>query len=362
MKKKTLYGVIALILAAAIVIVCGVGSSVNGKWFKNKDIQTWFKFWGQNSSQEETRAPWGGVVDGDGNEMNNEATYAMPAAMAFYSNSSDDISQSLLLASPSVTVTCTHNFELNNIKVDWSVEYPSGANATDIITVTPESDGSTRATVQCSAPFDTQITLKATLRGNTEKTATCAIDYVKRIERCNSISISGTDFEEEGGLSCSTVFGSGTITGQLKVRQVFYRLLDTFEEDVQSYLKFDIAFKSYSEGNLTLNKNTYENSYNAVGEVWAYDMFIKDFENYDEAHKNAIYFAWFAAYNNGKYLQNYRSIILLDVDIDVLYNGKTLQTFSETDYIEPRGYNYLNGETKGYSLAPDLDLNNGVIF
>ena len=70
----------------------------------------------------------------------------------------------------------------------------------------------------------------------------------------------------------------------------------------------------------------------------------------------------FASYNNGKYLQNYRSIILLDVDIDVLYNGKTLQTFSETDYIEPRGYNYLNGETKGYSLAPDLDLNNGVIF
>ena len=64
-------------------------------------------------------------MDGDGNEMNNEATYAMPAAMAFYSNSSDDISQSLLLASPSVTVTCTHNFELNNIKVDWSVEYPS---------------------------------------------------------------------------------------------------------------------------------------------------------------------------------------------------------------------------------------------
>lgn len=361
MAKKTLYGFIALIIAAAIVIVCGVGSSVNGKWFKNKDIQTWFKSWGQNSSQEETSAPWGGVVDGDGNEMNNEATYAMPAAMAFYSNSSDDVSQNLRFSSPAVTVTCSHNFELNNIKVDWSVEYPSGVNATDIITVTPESDGSTRATVQCSAPFDTQITLKATLRGNAQKTATCAIDYVKRIERCNFFSIEGTDFEEDGGLSCSAVFGSGTVTGQLKVRQVFYRLLDTFEEDVQSYLKFDIAFKSYCEGNLTLTKS-YENLYTAISGAWAYDMFIKDFENYDEAHKNAIYFAWRAAFTNGKYLQNQRSIILLDVDIDVLYNGKTLQTFSETDYTEPRGYNYLSGDTKGYSLEPDLDLNNGVIF
>lgn len=355
--KKLIIALACVVLAAVLTAVAAIGS----KGFTIKNPKNYFNNWGKPTTDTETRAPWGGVVDGDGNEMNNEATYAMPAAMAFYSNSSDDILQSPLLASPSVTVMCSHNFELNNIKVDWSVEYPSGANATDIITVTPESDGSTRATVQCSAPFDTQITLKATLRGNTEKTATCTIDYVKRIERCNFFSIEGTDFEEDGGLSCSPVFGSGTVTGQLKVRQVFYRLLDTFEEDVQSYLKFDIAFKSYGEGNLTLTKD-YENLYTAISGAWAYDMFIKDFENYDEAHKNAIYFAWRAAFTNGKYLQNQRSIILLDVDIDVLYNGKTLQTFSEIDYTEPRGYNYLSGDTKGYSLAPDLDLNNGVIF
>lgn len=142
--KKAIVAVVVVILAAVLTVVAAIGSL----GFTKKDFKTWFNNWGtaagNQNEQNETRTTWGGAVDGDGNEMNNKATYAMPATMAFYATVEEDIAQNLRLSSPSVMVTCSHNFEFNNIKVDWSVEYPSGASATDIITVTPASDGSKR--------------------------------------------------------------------------------------------------------------------------------------------------------------------------------------------------------------------------
>ncbi len=356
MTKGFMKGV-ATVLGVAILAgaVCAAGycsRNDDGKWFKNSDLASWH--W-SDKDKPQTQT-WGGVIDNVGNELNTETTYAMPAAMAFYSTTAPETAASLKLSSPSVTVTCSHNFEFNNIKVDWSIEYPSGASASDVVTVTPESDGSTRATVQCSAHFDTQITLKATLRGNTEKTATCTIDYIKRIDKLNNIYICGSDFDEDSGIGCTPTFSIGTISGNLTVSTVTYRLLDLFEDEVKSYLKFDIAFSNYIAHDLILN-----NSFESTGENFNYSMFIKNFDNYDEAHKNAIYYAWNAAFKNGNYTKNKRSNIILDVEIELLYNGNSIQTFAETDYIGTDNLaNQLCGEYYADGIAPDLTLNTNV--
>lgn len=42
-RVNIIIAVVTLVLAAVIIIVCGVGSS----WFTNSDIATWFDSWGK---------------------------------------------------------------------------------------------------------------------------------------------------------------------------------------------------------------------------------------------------------------------------------------------------------------------------
>lgn len=351
--KAIAIGVSALLIGATVT--AGVGSAKGGKPFQNPHIETWFNNWGKPAAQEQAQT-WGGVIDDVGNELNAETTYAMPAAMAFYSTISDDVAQNSRLSSPSVTVTCSHNFEFNNVYVDWSVEYPSGASAADIVTVTPTSDGSCTANVSCTAPagFDTQLTLKATLRGNEEKTATCTIDYIRRISTFNQISINGTDLDDNSGLSCYPIFGTGTVKGTLRVKSVTWNLTSDFENKVKSYLKFPIKFTYHQENDKILNDKYYDYD----GDTLTYSMFIENFDDYDQAHKNAIYYAWWTAYNSDNYKQY--SNVILDVEIELLYNGNVIQTYSESEYLGGASRNSLSGEVYGIDLAPDLTLNGNI--
>lgn len=226
-KSQTVIKVIAIWLALLAIAYVITSFALGGVWNPLK----WVK---RGKSQEKQAQTWGGVIDDVGNEMNAKATYDMPATMAFYTTTPTALAEQLNLSAPSVTVTCSHNFEYNNILVDWSIEYPSGASATDVVTVTPTSDGSLTANVSRSAPFDTQLTLKATLRGNPEKTATCTIDYVKRIDTFNNIAINATDFGDDSGISCNPVFGTGTIKGNLRIKEITWLLDSDFESVVQT--------------------------------------------------------------------------------------------------------------------------------
>lgn len=88
-----------------------------------------------------------------------------------------------------VTLTATVLPETATDKtVDWAVafvnpssEWASGKTVTDYVTVTPSSDGSTTATVQCLEDFGEQIVVTVTSRDNPEATAQCTVDFVKRI-------------------------------------------------------------------------------------------------------------------------------------------------------------------------------------
>ena len=65
-----------------------------------------------------------------------------------------------------------------NAQVDWSVEWGSGQSGivTEYIVVTPETDGSTSATVTCKQPFDGEIVIVCTTREG-GYIATCTVTF-----------------------------------------------------------------------------------------------------------------------------------------------------------------------------------------
>lgn len=68
----------------------------------------------------------------------------------------------------------------SNKKVDWSVSWADTSNTSNVsnyITVTPDSDGSTSATVTCKAAFTGNIVITATTRQNGYK-ADCIVAFV----------------------------------------------------------------------------------------------------------------------------------------------------------------------------------------
>lgn len=94
------------------------------------------------------------------------------------------------LAESAYTLTATvEPSNAVNKAVDWSVSFvnPSsswatGKTVTDYVTVTPTSDGALTATVQNLKAFGEQIKVTVTHRENENATASCMVDFAKRLE------------------------------------------------------------------------------------------------------------------------------------------------------------------------------------
>lgn len=85
-----------------------------------------------------------------------------------------------------LTATITPS-DAANKKVDWTVAFKNGSSTwasgktvTDYVTVTPTSDGSLTARVECKAAFGSQIVVTVTSRENRSASATCTADYQQR--------------------------------------------------------------------------------------------------------------------------------------------------------------------------------------
>lgn len=87
-----------------------------------------------------------------------------------------------------------------NQAMDWSVAFDdpgsvwaTGKTVTDYVTVTPTSDGALTANVECLQDFGEQIIVTVTSRDNAEATASCTVDYAKKITSLSSLVFTGTD-------------------------------------------------------------------------------------------------------------------------------------------------------------------------
>lgn len=201
--KNVIVAVVALILAAAIVIACGVGSS----WFTNSDIATWFNSWGKGEQteqpDEETPEEEGGMQIGEAEGSGISLMSAEIAAADYeeYGVSAQAENAFTLTA----TLTPADSYDKT---VDWSVRWQNsnsswakGKTVTDYVTVTPTSDGALTASVACLQDFGEKIEVVCTSRANENATATCVCDYAKRVE-----SFSITCEDGEGSANASMVF------------------------------------------------------------------------------------------------------------------------------------------------------------
>lgn len=105
------------------------------------------------------------------------------------------------LAESAVTLTATITpSDATYKQVDWSVRWKnasstwaSGKTVTEYVTVATTTDGAGTATVSCLKAFGEQIEVVATARDNTTRTATCTVDYRKRITGLTQINITDED-------------------------------------------------------------------------------------------------------------------------------------------------------------------------
>lgn len=81
--------------------------------------------------------------------------------------------------------------DATDVKVDWSIEWGettvswgsgSQGTVTDYVTVTPTSDGALTADVKCLDAFGTQAIVTASIRGRSDVSATCLVDFVQKYE------------------------------------------------------------------------------------------------------------------------------------------------------------------------------------
>lgn len=252
------------------------------------------------------------VTDENGEKLPSDETIPMPSALAFSSAAALDGETA---AYDSVTLTATVKPDTaTNKTVDWSVAFvnpssawASGKSATDYVTVTPTSDGSTTATVQCLKDFGEQIKITVTSRDNENAKASCTVDFRKRIvdlnlETADNYSIS----EEDKIITC------------LKLKDISYTV-DYLGGYTLVYSEFTIDDTSFDERALTVTiADSFYQALKVSGLTVAEDSLIVEKANF---YPWALGCLWLDGNSNtfvllgvGQYFNNYVTAIQAAVD------------------------------------------------
>ena len=258
-----------------------------------------------------------------------------------------------------------------NVPVKWSLEFvnpnstwASGKNVTDYVKIQPKSDFTRTVTLTNLAPFGEQIKLTATMDSDSDKTASCTIDYVKRLSGGLQTIYCFTDFGDDlyaGGQNYSPTEEVGTITGTVTNDSTYVSVESGFVTLLQSYLKFDITVVGYS----FTGKLKSEVAYNPSGKYYYVDItavddkgeaitcdyshFVKNWSSLTEAQKTAVKYAWWKAY------QTYGNNITIEVLLNYEYGGQRLGFIDGGSRTS-----YLSGECYG-DVAVDGSLVN-IVF
>ena len=177
-------------------------------------------------------------------------------------------------AETAYTLTATvYPVSASDKTVDWTIAWANaestwatGKTVTDYVTAQAQADGSTVCIVSCLQAFGEQIEVTVTSRANENATATCTLDYTKRLTNpmvfINGSAVSGylelesfyqdppegeTEGEDVPALQATVMEGVGTISDN--------RTYQWKVEYNQAFL--DVAYAALGES-VTINRTSYK--------------------------------------------------------------------------------------------------------
>ncbi|MDE6442782.1 MAG: hypothetical protein K2L12_08550 [Clostridia bacterium] len=314
---------------------------------------------------------WGGYVKPDtleviavsseGEAMREGCTYAMPDGITFFSARSA-VDDTELVTERKLVLTPTLSNEYIKGEFDWSLEYSadlapddnSGA-VEEHFTITPKDDGR-QAELTYTSKFNVPIELTVTLRG-TDSRATCVLSCMKDVQPRNLCWNMDSMYDELNFGAVFNVSENGIEMPEVSLTGVQISFNNDFMSEVQKYLKFNIVFTTahidYTNSPVTIpnledwNELEFDFKLN-------YSDFIKDFDNYDQAHKDAIYFAWHYVFNLSS-----TGYVNLEVNFCCSYLGQNLGNLNYSIY----DCGYLDVAPNDWkTVTPDVNLNGNWTF
>lgn len=375
--QKVAIVAIALLVAAIIAIICICNYSLLKKGDSDTDPD-------QTGGSKQVIA-----ISDVGEKLYDGGTYAMPKAMTIVAEAPVE---SNYAPDGEFTITATTdneyingNFDFTCYFMDDSDDWTDGKEASECIEITPISAAS--AKVKLLAPFGAPIEIKAQLIGSASS-ATCRVDYLKKYELIKTYfsEVKGSydndygspdrftnlplDFGDYGKLITATWYrhGSGTVMSKLIIRDCTLRLKSEFVESFKSYLKFDITVKdlnvqatadSYNYRDFGDDLSYQIEGYEFVFETLEYSMFIENFNSFNEHQKQAIYYAWYAAFTN---LDTANNIEMQINHIQLLYLDTVINEAYQVNHDNLIGRAAISGARYGENAVPDVELNGGITF
>ncbi len=244
-KPKKIIGSIALILS---VLIAGMilGGILQRNWPQGKPNIS-------NVGKDEPGCGIGAVVSA-GESKGMKLSSRKLASSEYTSNGVTSQAESVY------TLTATLDpQEASGGAVDWSVSFVNasaawsiGKTAQEYVTITPTSDGSLTAIAACKDAFGEQIEITVTARDNTDATASCIVDYVKRITKATlEVGKVSPDTAHQGhslrigsSIDLTTTFemGVGTIMGMIGVTGNLGETYVTLSEEFKSAMKTSESF------------------------------------------------------------------------------------------------------------------------
>lgn len=309
------------------------------------------------------------AVDNEGNILSPNKVYEMPQGIVFASANLLEASTS---AGNTVTIRATVTPDNATDKtVHWTVEwasatsaFASGKNVTDYVTVTPGASDTLTAAVTCLQPFGEKILVKATAEADTDVSAMCTVDYVKKVTGIKSFDVVGgfsfttntCTYEAETTpytIDAETVISVDSVHYfELFVTDMFPDIYNAYADEIgEADLDVDEFYDMWVNPDLSCNTSDFSFDPATLKLTFAYNSFTALFlQVYQDVHEDDPVFD--GAYY--QYLQEYPYSPALEVTVKTVLNGTVISSVTKTFIVDVDLSQYVVG-------VSDITLSQGSI-
>ena len=357
--KNVLRGIATLLAGVMVLGAVGVFSSWVTGWTITGEPN--MSKWQQSDSKDKgNTTPRTVAISNNGTKMQDGVEYDMPTGFAFLSAEAGSKTEEYA-AGGEITLSASLSNEYINGRYDWTTtfknpesEWAKGKTPDYYVKLEP-IDGGRQVKVKYLAKFSEQIILTATLQG-TESSDSCTIDCLNAYT-LSDVSCEITDFTNEFSIEMSLAWGEGTVKGNFEFVSVNIIPTESFYTAFKNYLNFDVQENIFNPRGSDSGYKVHVNyDYISIGGPdFEYSSLIKGFDDYDQDHKDAIYYAWWQAYRDLP--RNNNNNIQLGLIINYTYSGVIVSDFSES-FIS----GFLTGASCGIGVSPSVTLNKNVTF